>query len=157
MKLHDGRLTPDFSMFGLLLFIGWQLAFARYAAWHTDSRTLPPDTYTVDVYTPAEYAQLIDPAVAEVRLAHGRTLKKGPGWDDAVIAGFKDTDDGSHYVMVRTRGRAHVWPFLLEALLPLAIYAAINLGVIAWSVRASSPESMASGSLRPAASAGHAS
>jgi hypothetical protein len=157
MKLNNGRLVPVFSMFGLLLFIGWQLVFARYVAWNTDRRTLPPDTYTVDVYTPAEYAQLIDPTVAEVRLAHGRTLKKGPGWDDAAIAGLKSVDDGSHYVMVRTLGRAHAWPFLLSALLPLAIYAAINLGVIAWSVRASSPESLASGSLRAATPAGHAS
>ena len=94
MKLNDGRLVPVFSMFGLLLFIGWQLVFARYVAWHTDRRTLPPDTYTVDVYTPAEYAQLIDPTVAEVRLAHGRTPKKGPGWDDAAIGGFKSVDDG---------------------------------------------------------------
>jgi hypothetical protein len=27
MKLNDGRLVPVFSMFGLLLFIGWQLVF----------------------------------------------------------------------------------------------------------------------------------
>lgn len=141
MKLYDGRQTRLIPVFivGFLLFgIVSHLAWARFVSWHAGVRTLPADTYDVDVYTPAEYAQLTDPAVAEVRLANGHTLAKGPAWD-AVVGNFKPTRDGSHYVMVSTLGTAHAWPFLRDTLLPLAIEAAIGLGVVSWSVRASSP------------------
>jgi len=141
MEPHDGRQTRLIPVFivGFLLFgIVSHLAWARFVSWHAGVRTPPADTYHVDVYTPVEYAQLADPAVADVRLANGHTLAKGPAWD-AVAGNFKPTRDGRHSVTVRTLGTAHAWPFLRDTLLPLAIEAAIGIGVVAWSARASPP------------------
>lgn len=101
------------AIFGLLLSlsIGCWVQF-RFVLDDAQNRILKPKHYDVQLVSSEEYGQLSDPTVRNVTLADGSTMSKSTAWDDNVPAGYKPTMAKDQYVLVTTKGTAHVIPYL---------------------------------------------
>jgi hypothetical protein len=104
---------------------------------HRDAqyRSLDPQHYIVQVVTAADYGNLADPANREVRLSDGHTIQKEPIWDETVLPKYKPTDDGRFYVLVTTKGTAHMLPYVESEFIVFGFVAAWGLFFSIWNLR----------------------
>ena len=108
------------------------LRFVHRDAQH---RALDPQHYIVQVVTAADYRRLADPANREVRLSDGHTIHKAPIWDKVVLPNYKPTDDGRFYVLVTTKGTAHILPYVEGELIFFGVSLACGLFFSLWNLR----------------------
>jgi hypothetical protein len=99
-------LSAIFIMLFLQVVCSW--AFLRFVHARAQYRSLAPELYDVEVLTVDDYRRLSDPAQREVKLSDGRTVIKAAIWDKLMPQKYKATGDGNHYVLVTTKGTAHV-------------------------------------------------
>jgi hypothetical protein len=129
------RLIPTAVFAVLLCVVVSRWIMLHFVLRHTQHRSLPPQYYLVQVVTAADYRRLADPANREVRLSDGTTIRKAPIWDEAVLPNYKATDDGQFYVLVTTKGTAHVLPCVDADFFPIAFIAACGLLISLWNLK----------------------
>jgi hypothetical protein len=120
-----------------LLLLGHSLGswiLIRYMLHDAQSRILKPEHYDVQVVTAEEYGDLADPAVRIVTLADGSTISKAAAWDDIVPAGYKPTPT-KQYVLVTTKGTAHVIGYLERYLVMISFLAGCGFLASFWSLK----------------------
>jgi hypothetical protein len=119
------------------------LLFELAAAWvimrfvHRDAqyRLLAPDHYLVQVVTADDYRRLADPASRRVALSDGTTVEKAPVWNEIVLPNFKPTDDGRFWVLVTTKGSAHLLDYVEPNYVMFGLIAAGGLAVALWNLK----------------------
>jgi hypothetical protein len=132
-----------FAIFTVMVFhAGWSWVFARFLHYERQNRSLDPQTYDVRVITTDDYRLLSDPTKRDVTLADGTRFQKAPVWETIVLPKYKAAGDGSHYVLVTTKGTAHVLPYLEGVLLLFGFFAACGSVASIWNVRLLHRESM---------------
>ena len=129
------RLIP-FAIFAVLL-INVASQWVMMAFVHRDAqyRLLAPEHYKVQVLTPADYHLLADPSNRDVVLSDGTTLHKAPVWDKIALPNYKPTDDGKFYVLVTTKGTAHLLSYVGPHFLIIGFIAACGLLASLWNLR----------------------
>lgn len=129
------RLFP--SIIFALLLITVAIQWITMALVHRDAqyRLLAPQYYLVEVLTPADYRLLADPSNRDVVLSDGRRIEKAPAWDEIVLPSYKLADDGKFYVLVTTKGTAHMLPYVGPHFLMLGFLAACGLLASLWNFR----------------------
>jgi hypothetical protein len=121
--------------FLLLTCIFWSWVFMRFLHYEAQYRSLAPEHYNVDVVTAEDYRLLADPENREVTLSDGTTIRKAPIWDDVILPKYKPVRNGTHYVLVRTKGTAHFLPYVSGYFLMFGFLAACGLAVSLWNLR----------------------
>lgn len=76
------------------------------------NRILAAQYYEVQVVTGEEYRRLSDPAIRETTLSDGRTVIKTALLEKVVLPGFKRAAHQDFYMLVTTKGTAHVLSYL---------------------------------------------
>jgi len=118
----------------LLTVIFWSWVFMHFVHSEAQYRLLRPEHYNVQVVTAEDYRLLADPMNREVTLSDGTTLGKAPIWDDSVLPNYKPAGNGTHYVLVTTKGTAHFLPYVSPYFLLFGFFAACGLAVSLWNL-----------------------
>lgn len=113
-----------FGLIAMQLLISW--VFVRFVHYESQYRTLPLDTYIVEVITLDDYAKLQDRSLEEVELSNGtKIMDRQPVWYRTILPNYKKVDD--HYVLVTTLGTSHYYFRWVTDFLPLALLAVTGL------------------------------
>ena len=113
-----------FGLIAMQLLISW--VFVRFVHYESQYRTLPLDTYIVEVITLDDYAKLQDRSLEEVELSNGtKIMDRQPVWYRTILPNYKKVDD--HYVSVTTLGTSHYYFRWVTDFLPLALLAIFGL------------------------------
>ncbi|MHB0958200.1 MAG: hypothetical protein ACYC0X_12025 [Pirellulaceae bacterium] len=121
-----------FAMIAGQLFITWGLV--GWIHYNSQNRTLPKDSYRVELVTAADYAKLQDPSLQEVKLSNGTTIcDRQPVWYETILPNYKRVDD--RYVLITTVGTAHYYPRWMQDSLPLMLLAVVGILVAGWDLR----------------------
>lgn len=117
--------------------------------WLNDAsyRSLAPEYYNVSVITPEEYRRLSDPANSDVTLSDGtHMVDRAPAWFTKVLPNYKATRDGRFYVLVTTKGTAHILPYVEGRFLLLGFLTLCGFAVSFWNLLRVCREQMPVGS-----------
>ncbi len=132
-----------FAIFILLLtHIVWSWISVRFLHADSQNRILAAAYYDVQVVTGEEYQRLSDPAIRETTLSDGTTVVKAPIWDEVVLPGYKRAAHQDYYVLVTTRGTAHVLSYIEHYLLLFGSLAVCGLIASFWNLKMMQQESM---------------
>lgn len=113
-----------FAMLAMQLLTTW--VFVRFVHYESQYRTLPIDSYSVEVITLDDYAKLQDSSLEVVELSNGtKIMDRQPVWYRTILPNYKKVDD--HYVHVTTLGTAHYYFRWVTDALPLASLAVFGL------------------------------
>lgn len=129
MKSVLTRLLPHlpfitFAVLATHLFATW--IFVRFVHYDSQYRTLPIDSYSIEVIDVDDYAKLQDPSREEIKLSNGTTISdRQPAWFGTILPNYKRV--GEHYVHVTTLGTAHYYSRWIIDTLPLATMVAFGL------------------------------
>jgi len=129
------RLIPAVVFLVLLCSVVSSWIMMQFIYRDAQYRLMDPQHYIVQVVTAADYHNLANPANRKVCLSDGHTIHKAPIWDDVVLPKYKPTDDGRFYVLVTTKGTAHVFPYVAGDLFLFGIVAAWGLLISLWNLR----------------------
>jgi hypothetical protein len=113
-----------FIMLAIQLLITW--FFVRFVHYESQYRTLPIDSYNVEVITLDDYAKLQDPSLEIIELSNGtKIMDRQPGFYKNTLPNYKKVDD--HYVHVTTLGTAHYYFRWVTDAWPLALWVVFGL------------------------------
>ena len=129
------RLLPAAVFCVLLAFLVSFWIMLRFVHWDAQYRALDPRHYKIQVVTAADYVRLADPANRVVKLSDGPTIEKAPLWEEVVLRNYRPTDDGRFYVLVTTKGTAHILPYVEGDLVVFGFFAACGLFFSLWNLR----------------------
>ena len=122
------------SVFFVLLSLNVSIwIFLRFVHAERQNRVLAPSQYDVQVVTAEDYHRLADPNNPEVTLTDGSRVQKAPVWYSDVLPNYVRTADNRHYVLVTTRGTAHVHPYVEQYFILLGFLTFGGLGISLWN------------------------
>ncbi len=137
MKVFNRATRNMLPLVIFMLLLGQSLGtwiLIRFALKDAQNRILKPEHYDVQVVTAEEYGELSDPEVRSVTLADGSTIIKAAAWDDNVSAGYKPTAT-DQYVLVTTKGTAHVIAYLEPYLVMFSFLAGCGFLASVWNLK----------------------
>ena len=129
------RLIPAAVFCVLLMAVLGCWHSLQFVHWDAQYRSMDPQHYIVEVVTATDYHNLADPANREVKLSNGHTIQKAPIWEETILPKYKPTDDGRFYVLVTTKGTAHVLPYVSGYLFMFGFFAVCGLVLSLWNSR----------------------
>jgi hypothetical protein len=138
MKFFNRATRTMLPVVVFLLLLGMSIGcwvLFRFVLDDAQNRILEPKHYDMQVVTAEDYRQLSDPTVRNVTLADGSTLTKAAAWDDIVPAGYKPTATKAQYVLVKTKGTAHVIPYLEPYLVMFSFLAGCGVLASVWNLK----------------------
>ena len=107
--------------------------FLRFVHAERQNRVLVPSQYDVQVITAEDYHRLADPKNPEVTLTDGSRVQTAPAWYTNDLPNYVRTADNRHYVLVTTRGTAHVLPYVEHYFILLGFLTFCGLGISLWN------------------------
>lgn len=131
----------------LLTHVVWRWVSVRFVLADAQNRILAAQYYEVQVVTGEEYRRLSDPAIRETTLSDGTTIIKSPIWNKVMLPGYKRAAHQDYYVLVTTKGTAHVLSYIEQYLLLFGSLAVCGLFASFWNLKMMLRESMTKKSL----------
>jgi hypothetical protein len=126
-------LAAIFFVLFLQIVCSW--GFMRFVHVRAQNQFLAPEYYDVEVVTGEDFRHLSDPAQREVTLSDGTRIMKAAVWEEFVLKNYKAAADGKFYVLVMTKGTAHVLPYVEPNFILIGFFTFCGLAVSLWNLR----------------------
>lgn len=113
--------------------LAWIIPNAIFVCFvHHDSqnKVLSPKDYDIQILTASDYEKVISPEKTSITTFDGSIISKSDQWN--MEDKYKSIQNGSQYVLITTKGTAHLIDFWLSTIIPVISFLILLTIIALW-------------------------